>query len=206
MKTAYRKPSDLVALVIVLSAALAPACGGDDFTFGGGDGNSPTKVTVTGNIRNQNPVTSRDVVVFAYNVDNVTADTDKCPCPTNPCPSSAVCPDVTGKTTVLADGATDFTLSGIEPGALRVVFLLDKAGSDADGEINAGDPVAVLDDTDCQLTDVGGKLTVTLKDVDIDFAAVPDDCSTGSPPAAGRARADQITKTTTTTTNADSQP
>jgi hypothetical protein len=107
---------------------------------------------------------------------------------------------------VISPGETEFTLTGLDSGPIGIVFLLDNAGSNADGEINLGDDlIAVLDDVDCELDNVDGNLTVTLKDVDIQFALLPTDtCDASDPPADGRARADQITKaksTTTTTAN-----
>ena len=196
----------LASLTILIPLAFAASCGGGDFVFGGDDGDNPTKVTFTGNLNTVTPVTSRDIVVFVYNIDD---NSDRCPCPANPCPDSSSCVNL-GKTAVLESGETEFTISDLEPGAFGVVFLLDNSGVNADGEINPGDPIAVLDDTDCQLDDINGKITATLKDVDIDFEASPSDptttlpgsdqCSEGNPPAPGRARADLIRLTTTVTT------
>ena len=88
------------------------------------------------------------------------------------------------------------------PGNVLDPACLERA---ADGQIDPGDPIAILDDIDCNLNDVQSGLTVTLKNVDLLFSSAPvADCTdtNGSPPAKGRARADTITqrKATTTTT------
>jgi len=182
----------------------ASSCGNGTVTFGNGDGDNDGNATVTvkGNLDNVSPVTSREVVVFVYDIDS-NDNSDRCTCPPNPSCSTQ------GKADVLASGETEFTLTGLFAGPLGVVFLLDNSGNYADGQIDPGDPIAVLDDVDCQLDDVGGNLTVTLKDVDIAFSPAPadvcaatkDDCMVDNPPAAGRARADQITLAKTTTGN-----
>jgi hypothetical protein len=191
---------------VALRAAVVLAlcgCGSGTVTFGSGDGNNnddPT-VTVTGNIRNVDPITSRDIVVFAYGIAESDSG-DRCPCPANPfCATST-----NGKVAVVSSGETEFTLSGVDAGPLGLVFLLDNSGNNADGEINPGDPIAVLDDSDCELDSVDGNITVTLKDVDITFAdaTVPvcrdtaTDCDeVHNSPAPGRARAFLITQATT---------
>jgi len=202
------------AAALILIALSIVDCGGDDIVFGGGDDNLKAKVTFKGNLDSVSPVTSRDIVVFVYNIDK-DDESDRCPCPQNPSNST------NGKAAVLASGETDFTISGLTPGRFGVVLLLDNAGNLADGEINPGDDIAILDDVDCQLDDVEGNLTVTLKDVDVSFSDAPVDnpnppvnpvpppdtldpttlCKESDPPNEGRARADLITLRTTTAAN-----
>ncbi|MFN2376344.1 MAG: hypothetical protein ABR538_07385 [Candidatus Binatia bacterium] len=175
--------------LLALIAGFSPGCGEGTIVFPGDDDDDDlATVTFQGNIDDVSPVTSRDIVVFVYTIDD---DSDRCPCPPDPSAS------LTGKAAVLASGETEFTLSGLRSGAFGVVFLLDNAGDNADGEINPGDPIAVLDDIDCELDDIPGKRTVTLDDVDIAFSsAAAGDCTgdSGNPPVAGRARADRITQ------------
>lgn len=178
------------SLLLGLLAGVFPGCGDGTIVFPGDDDDDDDLATVTfqGNIDDVSPVTSRDIVVFVYSIDD---DSDRCPCPPDPSAS------LNGKAAVLASGETDFTVSGLRSGAFGVVFLLDNAGNNADGEINPGDPIAVLDDIDCELDDIAGNRTVTLEDVDIVFSsAASGDCTgdSGNRPVAGRARADRITQ------------
>lgn len=169
-------------------------CGEGTVTFGSGDDDDDDTATVTveGNIDDVTPVTGRNIVVFAYNIPSA-EDVDRCPCP------AQANPDDPGKAAVLESGETEFTLTGLDSGPLGVVFLLDNSGDAADGEINPGDPIAVLDDVDCEIEDVEGNVTVTLDDVDIQFNAAPTtQCEDGDDPAVGRARADEITVARTT--------
>lgn len=194
MKSKLALRSSPLLLTALLVVPLG--CGEGTVTFGGGDDNNNpnAQVTVEGNIDNVSPVSSRGIVAFAY---NITDNSDRCPCPPDPSNSSS------GKAIMLESGATTFSLSGLKAGPLGVVFLLDKADNAADGQIDPGDPIAILDDIDCDLSDVKGGLTVTLKDVDILFSSAPVvDCTdtSGSPPAAGHARADTITQRRSTTT------
>jgi len=182
-----------------LLAALLPvlgSCGEGTVTFGRDDDDDDGNATVTvkGNLDEVTPVTSRDVVVFVY---EITDDSDRCPCP--PAPPSET---TQGKSAVVASGETEFTLTGLDAGPIGVVFLLDNAGSNADGQIDPGDQIAILDDVDCELNDVDGNITVTLEDVDLLFSPAPTtDCTGGDEPAIGRARADEITKAKTTSGN-----
>lgn len=188
--------SALLALLVLGDAG----CGKGTVTFGQGeDDDSKSTVTFKGNLDDVFPVTSRDIVLFVYSIDD---DDHQCPCPVDP---NTLHPanELEGKTTVITGNETEFSISGLEPGAFSVVFLLDKAGDEADGEINPGDDIAILDDPDCELDDVTGKLTVTLEDVDLRFDDAPEDCNSGSPPAPGRGRADEIRKATTVNTNDD---
>lgn len=188
-------------LAAALSCLALVSCGSGTVTIGGGDdgGNDNAKITVKGNIRDFTPVTTRDIVVFAFTIDKDDT-TKRCPCPPDPSDSSS------GKAVTITDGSTEFTLSGLDAGSIGLIFLLDNAGTNADGTIDPGDPVAILDDVDCDLEDVRSTLTVTLKDVDLAFSSTPvsddplapnDDCKIGDPPAEGRARADLVTLSST---------
>ena len=182
------------AVVIAILGNVLAGCGGGTVTFGGGgDGGDKFKVTVKGNVDAITPVTSRDIVVFVYSIDD---NSTRCACPGVPADAIAS----VGKAAVLPSGTTEFSLTGLDSGPIGIVFLLDNAGNLADGEINAGDPIAVLDDVDCQIDSVAGNKTITLKDVDLSFASVqPAECKDGvnNPPAPGRARANLITVSTT---------
>lgn len=186
-----------------LTAVLC-GCGGGTIVFPGDDDDddSEARVTFTGNLDSVSPVTTNDIVVFVYEIDD---DSDRCPCPLDPLdPNNQPNPSypLDGKAVVLSEGETEFTVSDLDPGAFGVILLLDNAGDNADGEINPGDRVAILDDVDCELDDIEGRRTVTLEDIDVVFSANPtDQCQEGDPPVAGRARADRITQKTTT--NAD---
>jgi len=172
-------------------------CGEGTVTFGGDDDDDDetSTVTVKGNIDDVTPVTGRNIVVFVYNIPDEDDD-DRCPCPAQPDPEDP------GKAAVLASGETEFSLSGLDSGPIGVVFLLDQAGDAADGQIDEGDPIAILEDVDCELDDVGANLTVTLDDIDISFSdAPPEDCQGGNPPADGRARADLISKVRSSSSN-----
>jgi hypothetical protein len=237
-------PWTRTTLALLLAGSVL-SCSGEDIVFpGDDDDDDDATVTFTGTLDDVTPVTTRDIVVFVYNVDSEASqglcvggptpgtvcedDTDcgasgqcadasricvdgatpgaacdvdadcgangrcmdaSCPCPAFPGDRSE------GKAAVLESGELEFTVSGIENGAVKIVFLLDNPGDDADGQIDAGDPIAVLDDEDCELDDVEGGLTVTLEAIDIEFADDRYvDCEDGNPPVAGRARADLITQ------------
>jgi len=182
---------------------LVASCGEGPIVFPGDDDDDDNTETVTveGNIDDVSPVTSREIVVFVYNLVDSNDDPDNpsdpavCPCPSDPSVAGA---STQGKAAVVESGETEFSLTGIDTGPISLVFLLDEAGDSADGQIDPGDPIAVLDDVDCELEDVDSQITVTLKDVDLFFAPAPlADCETGTPPVSGRARADQITKART---------
>lgn len=177
------------------------SCGSGTVTIGGGGSGGGTKtVTIKGNIRDVSPVTSRDIVVFAYRLPDDDT-TDRCPCPPDPSASTS------GKALLLTSGTTEFSLSGIDTGNIGVAFLLDNSGNNADGTIDLGDPIAILDDVYCRLEGMKGDTTATLADVDILFDANPvsndplnpeNACEISDPPAPGRARARTVTVTATT--------
>lgn len=207
------RPWTRVALATLLAGSIL-SCSGEDIVFpGDDDDDDDATVTYTGTLDDVSPVTTRDIVVFVYSVDDSgenlcvggadegdPCDTDvdcsggecesaQCPCPAFPSDQSE------GKAAVIESGETEFTVPGLENGAVRIVFLLDNPGDDADGTIDPGDPIAVLDDEDCEIDDVDGDTTVTLHDIDIAFSDDRFvDCRTGNPPVAGRARADLITQ------------
>lgn len=198
------------AAVLVATAGLG-ACGWGVIDFGGG-GHHSGSVNVAGNIDQMLPLTTRDVVVFVFsgqdsdgNCGSASTTTSTLVDTSCTCPAAPVQPDCTpGKAVMLAAGEKTFQIDGVDSGKIRVVFLLDNSGNDADGQIDPGDPIAVLDDIDCELDDVSEKMTVTLTDVDIQFDAAPvSECKDGvnDPPAAGRARAFSITKAQTTSGN-----
>lgn len=169
------------------------------FVFAGDDpeeSECPATSTTTSTSTSTTVASLADAAAAANAGGELAADASSCECPAAP-----VHPECTpGKSVVLTSGEKNFTLDRIDSGMIRVVFLLDNAGSSADGQIDPGDPIAVLDDIDCQLDDVNAKTTVTLTDVDLRFASAPEsECQDGvdDPPAAGRARALSITKATT---------
>lgn len=160
-----------VGILGVVSLALVSGCGLYDFGGGG-----PT-AEVNGNIDDVRPAdTGRDIVVFVYRSKG---DADDC--------SNPVLPDQSGsyQSEELQDGVTDFRIKNSQAGRLTIVFLLDEAGRDADGRIDPGDPIAVLNDPDCILDDVPNRYIVTAEDVRINFT----DSNANGFPASGRAEA-----------------
>src|SRR5690349_5291892 len=107
MPTTRARSLSLLTAGFALGGLLA-SCGGGDIVFPGDDGggnDNPRTVTLKGNIDQVAPVTTRDIVVFAFNV----ADSDyTCPCPGD---SSA---SLNGKAAVIASGTTEFTISGLD--------------------------------------------------------------------------------------------
>jgi len=190
-----------IPVAAMLACTLAAACGSGTVTIGDGGNTNGKKVAIKGNIRDVSPVTSRDIVVFAFRLDD-SDTTDRCPCPPDPSGSTV------GKAVVLASGSTTFSLSSLDAGNIGVVFLLDNPGNAADGTIDPGDPIAILDDLSCRLEDMKGDVTATLTDVDLSFNSAPvsndplspdSDCDISDPPASGRARARTLTLAATTT-------
>jgi len=140
---------------LAVTASLTTSCG----IYGGGGGGG--NVEVTGNISAVTPGdTGRDIVVFVYRVNDEPAD-----CTEPELPDQKSERDVT-----VPDGESDFDLNKIKHGRLVVAFLLDNEGKDADGRIDPGDPVAVLDDPDCVLDDVPNKYVVSATGVRINFS------------------------------------
>lgn len=135
--------------------AHATGCGG---IYGGGGGGA--KAEVMGSIDGVTPDTGRDIVVFVYRVKDAPAD----------CTSPVLPEDGTPyESEELSDGATTFDLRNIKTGRFVVVFLLDNEGKDADGRIDPGDPIAVLDDPECVLDDVPKNYVVEINDVRANF-------------------------------------
>ncbi len=215
------KPRQILMAAGLLAATSGlSACGFGLIDFGGG-GNHKGIVIVNGNLSGVLPVTTRDIVVFVFSGKDpsgsdcpaastttsttVAAAAAEAADVTTPdgggaagssscaCPAAPIHPECTpGKAVVLAPDTKTFSIGGIDSGKIRVVFLLDNAGNNADGQIDPGDPIAVLDDVNCKLDNVNGNITVTLTDVDIQFDSAPVvECENGvnNPPAAGRARA-----------------
>lgn len=172
------------------------------FVFSGKDpsGDScPAATTTTSTTESTTSTsTSTTMVQAALTAADDTADGGEAAGSSCECPAAPVNPECTpGKAVVLSPDQKDFTVSNVKSGKLRVVFLLDNAGNDADGQIDPGDPIAVLDDVDCKLDDVNGKNTITLTDVDLNFDSEPVEVcekNVEDPPAAGRARAFTIKK------------
>jgi hypothetical protein len=146
------------SILLLLSAAAALAgCGG---LFGGGGGGGDT-AEVMGNILDTTPeIGGRNVVVFAYRVKDVPAD---CTTPVLPRTND------TNSNEELKDGNSTFDMTKVKTGRLVLVFLLDNPGKDADGKIDPGDPVAVLDDPECVLDDVPNKYVIEATDIKINF-------------------------------------
>jgi len=120
----------------------------------------------------------RSIVVFIYELG--LTENDDCAVPDLP---DSTIPYVS---TVIPDGETSFVFSGAGFGRLVIVFLLDGEGGDADGIIDPGDPIAVLNDPDCVLDDVPANYRVDIADARINFTlAQPNGF-----PAPGRADAD----------------
>jgi hypothetical protein len=161
---------------VTLMALFSTNCG----LYGGGGG-GPT-VDVDGNIEAVTPDgTGRDIVVFVYTLKNEQQD----------CADPQLPDDGTqSQERTLTEGETVFEVRNAKAGRLVVAFLLDNPGHDADGKIDPGDPVAVLEDPDCILEDVPNKYIVHAADVRINFTF---DEVNGFP-APGRAEADSLTE------------
>ncbi len=154
-----------------------PSCG----IYGGGGG-GPT-ADVRGNIEATAPDSGdRDIVVFVYTLKS--DDPYNCEEPDLPNLSRQ------DQSRILQPGDTEFEVRNVKAGRLVVVFLLDEAGKDADGKIDPGDPIAILNDPDCVLDDVPNKYIVQIDDVLLNFSLVDEDGF----PAPGRAEADSITE------------
>lgn len=153
---------DRFAVLAGLLAFGAAGCG-DLLPWGGGGGGGGS-IVVRGNIDGVLPVSDRDIVVFVYTTDEPVDDCEKPEIPTDK-PSS--------RSTVLQDGEVLFEVKSVKEGRLVVAFLLDNEGKDADGRIDEGDPVAVLDDPDCILEEVGKNFTIEMDDVQVNFTDAP---------------------------------
>jgi len=196
-----KHPIATLATCLMLAVTALPGCGWG--ILGGGGGGNNNRVTIVGSLRD---TSVSDIVVLVFNVDDEVDDEDACrECGGLPCDIDS------GDAVVIEGGEDNFTLERIEPGALRIVFLIDSGEDNA--QIDDGDQVAILDDPDCQLGDVLNRRTVTIEDVELDFEEVDeddidndrcrnndDDTTTTTdegfcnddPPASGRARADEI--------------
>ena len=166
-------PNPLVASAVAV-LLVAPSCG----SLGGSAG--PT-ADVRGNIEAVEPDTDRDIVVFVYHVNEELPDCSEPELPEN---------DDGWQSQTLSDGETEFEIRNNQAGRFIIAFLLDDPGNDADGRIDPGDPVAVLDDPDCILDDVPNKYIVQADDIRINFT---DDDEPGFPDP-GRAEADDLSE------------
>lgn len=152
-------------------------CGERTLEFGGDRDDTKTVIIVRGNIDDVVPVSTRDIVVFVFTNlrdPGTFADFDD------------------GEIAVIESGSSEFTVSDVDSGDITIVFLLDEAGNDADGQIDPGDPIATLLDPDDELDDVRSGLVVEATNIDINFT----DAEAGNLPAPGDAEADQIRRLT----------
>lgn len=171
--------SSLRGCVLVATALGAAACGG---IYGGGGGGGGS-IEVRGNIDAVLPDgTGRNIVVFFYREGDEQVDC-----------TQPVLPDVDTRNNhdTMEEGDTEFHVEKIGNGRIVVVFLLDRDGDDADGRIDPGDPVAVLNDPGCVLDQVPNKYIVEIHNVRINFGL--DDDAVGFPEP-GRAEAQEITE------------
>jgi hypothetical protein len=170
-----------VGSAAVASAAMlgGTGCGG---IYGGGGG-GPT-IDVRGNIADVLPAgTDRDIVVFVYTNDNDDPQPD-CENPVLPEEGTQF------QWRTIEPGTTEFDVRNAKAGSITVVFLLDEEGKDADQRIDAGDPIAILNDPDCVMDDVPNKYIVYAEDVDINFGLT----TPSNFPAPGRAEADDLSE------------
>ncbi|RMF21521.1 MAG: hypothetical protein D6760_09305 [Deltaproteobacteria bacterium] len=144
------------AVLATCLLALAAGCAKGTLIFGVGP--SSDTITVSGTINNTTPVNAtRDIVVFVY---------------TDLADPGTFSSFGDAESVVVAAGSTSFELSGVSPGDLTVVFLLDE--STPDGTIDPGDLYATLDDPSGFLESVPGNRRVELDAVDIVFEADAD--------------------------------
>jgi len=128
---------------------------------GGGGGGGPT-ANIAGEIVAVEPEdTDRDIVVFVYQLGDTT--NPDCEVPLLPDDSTRY------KYAIVQPGDTVFQVPNSRIGRLVVAFLLDGEGRDADGKIDPGDPVAVLNDPNCVLDDVPENYIVNIDNARINF-------------------------------------
>jgi hypothetical protein len=164
--------ANLTIATSVAAMLASTSCG----IYGGGGG-GPT-MDVRGNIADVLPDdTDRDIVVFVFTNEDPQLDCENPELPSNE--------DSQFQSRTLRPGETEFEVRNAKAGSITIAFLLDEEGNDADGRIDPGDPVAVLNDPDCVLDDVPNKYIVTAEDVDINFSLA----SPNGFPAPGRAEA-----------------
>jgi len=146
---------------------------------GGGGGGGKSYANIEGNIEAVAPADSgRSIVVFIYELGlTESEDCEEPDLPDDFIPYQSI---------ILPAGETSFFLSGTGFGRLVVVFLLDGEDGEADGIINPGDPIAVLNDPDCVLDDVPANYVVNIADARLNFTLTHPDGF----PASGRAEAD----------------
>ncbi|RMD81422.1 MAG: hypothetical protein D6815_11845 [Candidatus Dadabacteria bacterium] len=157
------------SILALCLAVLAAACGEGTLVFGVGP--KEDSISVTGTINNVTPPNAtRDIVVFVF---------------TNLRDPGTFRSFTDAESVVVASGSNQFTLSGVSPGDLTVVFLLDDVTPD--GSIDPGDPFATLEDPNRVLENVSGGRTVQIEAVDITFESDAD---------GGTASAERIRTTT----------
>lgn len=121
---------------------------------GGVSGTRPIEdATVTGNIFNLRPPTFRPIVVFVF-VDLRDPGTFQ---------------EFNDAEVAIVEADRTFRVSHLAAGSLTVVFLLDQAGTNQDGTIDPGDPVAIFQDPGGQLNNLSATSEVILADIDITF-------------------------------------
>lgn len=174
---AFPSLRSLAVLVVVAAMAGTTACGG---LYGGGSG-GPT-ADVRGNLAGVFPDRNdRDILVFVYRLKDEIPDCTEPGLPTRDDGSQSV---------VLRNDDTEFEVRNVPAGRFVVAFLLDGEGRDADGRIDPGDPVAVLNDPDCVLDDVPNEYIVQADDIVVNFSPFDEDGF----PAAGRAEAGSLSE------------
>jgi hypothetical protein len=176
----FRNVISSLFVVSVAAASAATLAGTGCGSIYGGD-TGPT-MDVRGNVADVLPAgTDRDIVVFVFTTKDPQADCENPELPDE---------DTQYQSRTLQPGETEFEVRNAKAGHITVAFLLDEEGNDADGRIDEGDPVAVLNDPDCVLDDVPNKYIVFAEDVDINFG----NTSPNGFPAPGRAEADDLSE------------
>ncbi len=141
----------------VAAAALLVACGGDDICLNCNPDSTPTpgpttSVTLEGDILRLSTLDPLSSVVIVTCVD----------------PAAGVpLADCSDAFTTQADNEGNFTRSRITAGALALFFWIDR---NEDGQVDPGDPYAVLQDPESRLADVTGGETVDIQAAQVDFA------------------------------------
>lgn len=144
-----------ITSLVVAALLVLGSCSEGNVQFGGDrDENNNSILTVKGTFDDILPVTTRDIVIFIF---------------TNLRDPGTFQEFDSGEVVVVKNGTIEFSMEQVESGDLTVVFLLDNPGTEADGQIDEGDPVAILDDPDKELEDTRSGLTIEIDDIDINF-------------------------------------
>ena len=121
---------------------------------GGVSGTRPIEdTTVSGNIFNLRPPTFRPILVFVF-VDLRDPGTFQ---------------DFSDAEVAIVEEDRTFRASHLAAGSLTVVFLLDQAGTNQDGTIDPGDPIAIFQDPGGQLKNLSAASEIILTDIDMSF-------------------------------------